>query len=94
MHNHNHIMSADGKPLDLPLPGFYPCLTWQLNVTVHQHSGLAKYVSVIREPNDHIEVLRDFHDLAEFGLVAGVVTSHTMECIRAMGYMSGLTKGI
>ncbi len=90
----SNTVSGTKSGLDLPLPGFYPCLTWQLNVTVHQPTGLAKYVSVIREPNDHIEVLRDFHDLDGFALVAGVVTSHTLDCIRALGYMSGLSKGV
>lgn len=53
----------------LPLPGIYPVVTWQLNVTMHQASKLAKFVSVIREPADQLEIERDFEDLAAWDAI-------------------------
>ena len=50
----------------IPLPGLYPVLTWQLNLTVHKATGLAKFVSVIREPNDRVELSRSFAELDEW----------------------------
>jgi hypothetical protein len=47
----------------LPLPGLYPVLTLQANVTVHRATGLSKFVVIVREPNDHQEISRRFSDL-------------------------------
>lgn len=43
---------------DTPLPGNYPCLTLQLNITRYQSTGAYRLVLVTREPNDHVEVER------------------------------------
>lgn len=43
---------------DLPLPGHYPCLTAQLNVTRYTAGGTLRVVLSIREPNEHLEVWR------------------------------------
>lgn len=67
--------------VDVPLPGFYPCLTWQMNVTWHQSQGLVKHVSVIREPNDHLEVRRAFSDLTTY--TEGIYIARN-ECILAL----------
>lgn len=45
---------------DIPLPGLFKCLSWQLNVTTYPKQGAIKLVSVIREPQDQIEVQREF----------------------------------
>lgn len=57
------IQQDQGREYRLPLPGIYPVLTWQLNATVHQSTGLAKFVSILREPSDHVEILREFREL-------------------------------
>lgn len=90
---HYQITSPQGLQ-DLPLPGFYPCLTWQLNVTVHQQSGLGKFVSVVREPNDHIEVVRSFADLSQWSSTVADTQMACAEALRALGYLSGLTNGV
>lgn len=89
-----YAIATPGGAVDLPLPGFYPCLTWQLNFTVHQATGLAKWVGVMREPNDHIEVIRSFEDLGSFSSRADSCRVHTAEVLRALGYLSGLTTGV
>ena len=43
---------------DIPLPGHYPCLTLQLNVTRYQATGVWRAILVVREPSEHIEVER------------------------------------
>lgn len=50
---------------DAPLPGFYPCLTLQLNVTRYQAAGQVRWVMVVREPSDGIEVDRRFQEAAD-----------------------------
>lgn len=43
---------------DVPLPGFHKCLTWQLNVTLHPPLKSGKWVSILRDPDDQIELSR------------------------------------
>lgn len=77
--------------VDIPLPGFYPCLTWQMNVTWHQSQGLVKYVSVIREPNDHIEVRRAFSDLVDYADGCYSARNEATLALMAMRDMMGKT---
>lgn len=90
----HYSMTSFGEQLALPMPGIYPCLTWQLNVTLHQASGMGKMVSVIREPSDHIEIARASHELAIWHPMVPGLEHHCAEALRSLGYLSGLTKGI
>jgi hypothetical protein len=73
----------------LPLPGLYPVVTWQLNVTMHQASGLSKFVSVIREPSDHYEIRRDFGDLSAWQMTRGHLLLLLGEIPDALAHMVG-----
>lgn len=75
---------------DTPLPGNYPCLTLQLNITRYQSTGAYRLVLVTREPSEHVEVERVADD--------GYLTSKTerddvMSIVRSaigtMIYMQG-----
>jgi len=44
---------------DLPLPGHYGVLTWQLNVTLYPAIGELKHVSILREPVSQLELSRE-----------------------------------
>lgn len=55
---------------DIPLPGFYPCLTLQLNVTRYQSSGLGRFVMVVREPSEGVEIRRVFLDATAWDMTA------------------------
>lgn len=43
---------------DVPLPGLHNCLTWQFNLTTHPMLGTVKYVSILRDPDDKVELAR------------------------------------
>ncbi len=47
---------------DIPLPGFYPCLTLQLNVTTYAAISDGKWVLTVRDPMGQIEVMRGHHE--------------------------------
>lgn len=73
----------------MPLPGFYPCLTLQLNVTMHQSTQLGKFVLVVREPNDHIEIARTFQDLESLGTTIESAKTALDLALVDMIYMQG-----
>lgn len=78
------------KVTDLPLPGNYPCLTLQLNVTRYASQQLGRYVIVVRDPNSDIEVAR------EIGRQDGWVPTISNACadfIRLLGLMRYLQDG-
>jgi hypothetical protein len=85
------------KPLDggedLPLPGFYPCLTLQANVTYHQAQGLSKFVMVLREPSDHVNVARSFLELSPWAEARSIAQSRFTLMLADMDYLMG-GKGI
>lgn len=90
---HNQHASPRGL-VDIPLPGHFPCLTWQLNVTLHPSSRLIKFVSVVREPIAQIEVARGIMDPVEWELGRVQTLAQAEESMRTLGYLSGLSKGI
>lgn len=52
---------------DIPLPGNYPCLTLQLNVTVYQGADTIRWTLTVREPTEQWEVTRRVVDTEQFG---------------------------
>lgn len=50
---------------DMPLPGNYPCLTLQLNLTTYAPSALHRWILTVREPTLGIEVWRSSVDTTE-----------------------------
>lgn len=71
----------------LPLPGLYPVITWQLNLTLHKSTGLAKFVSVLREPSDKFEIRRKFNELDDWSSVHLNAQSECLDAIGDMGYL-------
>lgn len=51
---------------DIPLPGHYRVLTAQLNVTRYQSEKVGRWVLVVREPQEQIELYRGFVDASEW----------------------------
>jgi hypothetical protein len=43
---------------DIPLPGNYPCLTLQLNLTRYAAAKSVRWILTVREPQEGIEVVR------------------------------------
>jgi hypothetical protein len=88
--DHIRTVGAIEGEMRLPLPGLYPCLTWQLNVTLHKQQQAAKFVSVIREPSDKVEIHRAFSDLTDWPTVARMVYGHAEQCLDDMSYLQCL----
>lgn len=59
-----------GVTQDMPLPGFYPCITTQLNITRYASGQIGRFVIVTREPSAGIELHRDFMESGDWVDVA------------------------
>lgn len=70
-----------------PLPGLHPVLTWQMNLTLHKATGLAKFVSVLREPNQREELHRQFAELDPWGTVHLIARDAAEMAIQDMGLL-------
>lgn len=74
---------------DVPLPGNYPCLTLQINVTYHPKLGTGKWVAVLREPNDHLELARAFGEIDEWGKTRLDAATAMSLLMAQMDYLGG-----
>lgn len=72
---------------DQPLPGFYPCLTLQLNVTRYASEKVARMVLVVREPSDNVECFRTFIDTAPATSVLAETVQRLADGLRRMEYL-------
>lgn len=45
--------------VEVPLPGHYPTLTLQLNVTLYASAAVGRLVGILREPSDGLELRRE-----------------------------------
>jgi hypothetical protein len=72
---------------DVPLPGFYPCLTLQLNVTRYASGRLGRFVLVLREPSDGVEISRTFIDSSAWQDVANAVPVAMGQALVNMAYL-------
>lgn len=43
---------------DMPLPGHYPVLTMQLNLTRYHPANTIRWTLIVREPSEQLEVTR------------------------------------
>lgn len=73
----------------LPLPGNYPCITMQMNVTYHPGQGLGKFVAVLREPSEQIELARTFHELDGWASIPTVAIAAARKLLAEMDYLGG-----
>lgn len=76
-----------GVTQDIPLPGFYPCLTLQLNVTRYQSEKAGRFVLVLREPSTHIEVQRSHMDVGTWPDIAAEVTKTLLQALVNMQWL-------
>lgn len=78
---------------DVPLPGMYKALTWQLNVTAYPSTKSIRWVSVIREPSDQFEIKRDFRDVHQWGPgAAHTLREHCGTSIFDLSYLGWLAR--
>lgn len=85
----------DGRKLTpLPLPGGFPVLTWQWNLTIYPGAGSVRVTSAIREPSEKEAIHVAKFEFPWFALAEQELRGHAVDTFRAMGYLSGLTKGI
>lgn len=81
---------ARWRETPLPLPGLYPCLTLQANVTLHKATGMGKFVVVVREPTAHDELYRASQELEDWGKTARPALDQIEFLIGQMGSMMNL----
>lgn len=87
MSNRNTTHAQHPITQDIPLPGNYPCLTLQLNVTRYASGGLGRYVCVLREPSDGLEISRSFGAAHEWPQVAQEALSVIEQALANMVYL-------
>lgn len=85
-----HLNPLDEPYVDLPLPGFYPIITMQLNATVHAKTGLAKWVLCLREPTSQVEILRTGRGLEHALTQLVAMDDAVLTAVRQMLYLADL----
>lgn len=73
--------------VDQPLPGFYPCLTLQLNVTRYASGRLGRFVLVVREPSAGLEIRRAFSDSDTWQVVADKAMGELVSALKGLVYL-------
>lgn len=84
-----HVHGQVAAGVEIPLPGHYPCLTLQLNVTCYQSAKVGRMVAIVREPSDHIEVRRVHADALSPDELAQVVVEGVEGLLADMRYLQG-----
>lgn len=74
---------------DIPLPGHYQCLTLQTNLTIYPPTAMARFVTVVREPNDQIEIVRFFRESGPWPEVLAEQNRTQVQAIANMTFMAG-----
>lgn len=72
---------------DQPLPGHYPTLTLQLNVTRYQSASVGRMVLVVREPSDHVEVVRSIEDTQDWEEIWPKILAHVASALERTRYL-------
>ena len=72
---------------DIPMPGHYPCLTLQLNVTRYAADRVGKLVLVVREPSAGVEVHRVSLDVCSWAETEAAVESAVRDALGVLSYM-------
>lgn len=78
----------------LPLPGTHTMITWQLNLTWHYATRSVKWTSVLRDPNEQVELARVGLPLSEE--VEGVqgAIEHVPHVVEQLSYLGGRPTGL
>lgn len=88
------MAGAPGEVVNLPLPGMYPVLTAQINITCHPKTGLSKWVCILREPMDQLEIVRVHQDLDDWHATRSGLVRHLADLIASLEYLSGFGPGL
>jgi hypothetical protein len=92
---HLDYMLFDGKRHQpLPRPSEFEVVTWQLNVTVYPPGDGLRWVSTLRDPQIPDAIHRAHVPLVRFREGERNVLEQCQETMRAIGYITGLSKGI
>lgn len=84
----NHLSEREWQ--QLPLPRRYQCLTWQLNVSFYPPGKLVKYVSVLRDPIENVELHRRGADKQTYPDYLEVVMSHLGNQHNLVEHLTGI----
>lgn len=91
----DHYMLWDGRKLEsLPRPGRFEVVSWQMNVTVYPPSGTVRVTSAITDPREHLTLHVAKFETRSFELGRQAVGGQALETLRAIGYITGLSKGV
>lgn len=72
---------------DIPLPGNYPCITLQCNVTRYASGEVGRMVLVVREPSEGIELHRAFVERGPWLAVVDALARDITDALRMMEYL-------
>ncbi len=72
---------------ELPLPGNYPCITLQLNVTRYAGGGMGRMVLCLRDPATGAELDRAFVSTCPWEHLAARATSDLLVALGLMRYL-------
>ena len=72
---------------DQPLPGHYPVLTLQLNVTRYAAEGVGKMVLVAREPQAQVECFRVFSEVGPWSALRDALVGQLDTALRRLQYL-------
>lgn len=78
----------------LPRPSRFEVITWQLNVTVYPPGGAIKWTSSIRDPKSAGLIHQAVDPFVLWDAGQPEIIQQCTETMRAIGYMTGLSKGI
>lgn len=85
----DHQPAVNGTYPNLPMPGFYPVLTLQANLTVNRKSELGKFVVIVREPMDQLEVYRTHRGLERWETLRDGFDQTMADATKILDYLMG-----
>ena len=72
---------------ETPLPGFYPCLTLQVNITRYASQQMGRMVLVVRDPQADMEVLRAIVPTSAWDFVRASASQSVLVAMERMRYL-------
>lgn len=78
----------------LPRPSRFEVVTWQLNATVYPPGDVVRWTSTLRDPKDGGRIHSAKSERIGWPQGSAEVLKQCEETLRALGYITGLSKGI
>jgi hypothetical protein len=79
-----------GAVADIPLPGSFDVLTMQLNATLYPRAQTGKYVVILRDPVEQLEIARTGSPEVRIPDLLGSLDESCIRIVRQALYMGGL----